>query len=678
MAAFKRFDPDPDITDPNDDYFGTGTWTYDDGTSTYGQGDRDEAMSLWQRPDTRIADASAADTAPMGPPPPPAQEALDANEPQADVGPPPMLARPPEPEPQQPSGITIPRESRIAYVHNNPGNLKFVGQDGASQGEPILGKDGEVTGHWAAFETPEEGVAALGRQVGLDASRGQTVREFISKYAPPEGNDTELYIDQAAKALGASPDAKLADIDRNRVVAFMARKESSTELGGTSLPDQPAARASMPGVPGIPGGLRPAVAEVRGTPLTPEQIQQRQQGVYDSTMTAVAGVQQAAEARQQGRQEALALVADQHNRFKADQQAQITRAAATRQEAEKNIQTALATQPDPGRVIKNMSTGQMVLGAVAMALGTIGNAMAIRRGMKTVNPAAWLEKAIEDDIQDQKQSKQSRIAHWTRIFDNAEMGERAARAELNTAVGQYMQYQAQQKVTDADIQAQAMQDAAALIGKGQQEAQALVDKENERLTIRYQPPDPGKAVDAVETFQKKLAGRKAYEESGATPEQLAGYDAAMGIPSPGGESTRQQKTREDKEALARKDAELTESEGKAESAYQTVAQLGTTVGLTRDVNTGKWTVPEGMGLGWKLGKMTELNAAREAAIEGLARLQTGAAISSNEESRFAKILGNENASLEELVVNLNALDTLIQSRRKQSRVGAPGAPSAWR
>lgn len=493
MAAFKAFDPDPDLTDPEDPYFGTGTWTYDDGTSTYGQGDRDEAMSLWQRPDTRIADASTADTAPMGPPPAPVpgQEALNANEPQADVGPPPMIARPPEPEPQQPSGIAIPRESRIAYVHNNPGNLKFVGQEGASQGEPAA--DG---GHWAAFETPEQGVAALNRQVEIDAGRGQTVREFVTKYAPPGSNDTEQYIQQASQALGADPDAKLSDLERGKVVAFMARKESGTELGGTSLPEQPPARAPMPGVPGIPGGLRPAVAEMRGMPLSPEQVQERQRGVYDSTMTAVGAVQNAAEQRQQGRQEALALVADQHERFKADQQAQIQRAVATRQEAEKNIQQAMAAQLDPGRAIKNMSTGQMVLGAVAMALGTLGNAMAIRRGMKTVNPAAWLEKAIEDDIQDQKQSKQSRIAHWTRIFGDAEMGERAARSELNTAVGNYMQYQAQQKVTDADIQAQAMQDAAALIGKGQQEAQALVDKENERLSIRYQPPDP-KAVGAL-------------------------------------------------------------------------------------------------------------------------------------------------------------------------------------
>jgi hypothetical protein len=691
MVAFKAFQPDPDLTDPEDEYFGTGTWTYDDGTSTYGQGDREQALSLLNQPpaqpDQRTAGVSPyGQNQTMAPPDPPGREALDANEPRADFSPPPMLARPPEqvssavdgsmgarPADETTGGINIPKSARIAYVHNNPGNLKFVGQDGASQGEPA--EDG---GHWAAFETPEDGVAALNRQIELDATRGKTVREFVTKYAPPNSNDTDTYIRQAAAALGGDPDAKLSDLDRSKVLAFMAQKESGTTLGGTSLPEQSAPRAA--GLPPSMNGMPAAVAEMRGMPLSPDQMAARQQGILDQTMTQVAGVQQAAAERQRGREEALQVVAQQHERFKADQQAQLDQATRTKLEAEQNVQKAMATQLEPGRLIKNMSTGDAVLGIFALALGGLGQTLQQRGGQANARNGVvdMLERALNDDLEQQKEDKKSRVAHWTRVFGDSEMGIRAARAEMYNAAGQYAQFQAQSKVTNADIQGQMMQDSAALLAKGQQEAQGLVDKENERLTIRYQRPEPRAAVDAVESLQKKLATRKAYEEAGATPEELAGFDAAMGIPSPTGESTRQQAIREGKEKLAREEQTLTEAEGKAEAAHQTIGQLGETVGLKRDPKTNKWFVPEGAdSFGWKLGKATELNAAREAAIDGLARLQTGAAISEAEEARYSKMLGNKSATMEEIVITLNSLDALLQSRRKQSRVTS-GAPSTWK
>jgi hypothetical protein len=695
MVAFKAFDPDPEITDPDDPYFGTGTWTYDDGTSTYGQGDAEQARQLWKPPPT-VADERTASVSPYGQqnmtPKVPGTDALSANEPQSDVGTSPMIARPPEPgtaaQEGTGSGISIPRESRIAYVHNNPGNLKYVGQEGASQGEPA--EDG---GHWAAFESPEEGVAALQRQIQLDAGRGKTVREFVTKYAPPGSNDTEQYIRQASEALGADPDAKLSDLPLDKVTAFMAQKESSTSLGGSSLP----AQRQMPGggaggLPARMAGMAPALAEVRGTPLTPDQVQQRQQGVYDQTMAQVAGVQNAAEERQRGREEAIGIVRANHERFQADQQQQLAAATAARAEAERNVQQAMATQLDPGRIIKNMSTGDVVLGVLALALGGLGQTLQQRGGQRGATNGAlnMLEKAINDDIEQQKDDKKSRVAHWTKVFNDQEMGIKAARAEMYSAAGQYAQFQAQQKATNADIQAQMMQDSAALIAKGQAETQGLVDKENERVSVKYAPPDPkADGTDkALESFQKQLAARKAYEDAGATPEQLAAFDKAMGIPAPGGESVRQQKTREDQETVARKELELTEGEGKAEAAWQSVNALGSAVGLKRDPKTGRYSADSVSDMlvapGLKetipgmLGKGKPIEAARQVAIDGLARLQTGAAISKEEEERFKLILGDESATLSQIAVNLNALETLIQSRRKQNRVQPTSTPSNWK
>lgn len=694
MVAFKGFEPDPDITDPDDEYFGTGTWTYDDGTTAYGQGDPAEARALYKPPtaDQRTAEFSAADAAEwaaeggqQAPPPLPSAPALKANDARPDVAP----VAPPPPAfgaDGDTPGIRIPKTSRIAYVHNNPGNLKFAGQDGAVQGEPA--EDG---GHWAAFETPEEGVAALARQVELDAGRGKTVREFISKYAPPGSNDTEQYIAQAAQQLGADPNEKLSDIDRNKVLTFMAQKESSTELGPNALPPmQPsAAPPAIPGVPRTFAGMPAAVAEMRGLPLSPEQLQARQQGIHDVTMAQVAGVQNAAAERQRGRDEALALVTNQAERHKADQQSQLDLAMKAKADAQQNIDAAMKTQLDPGRIVKNMSTGDMVLGVIALALGGLGQTLQQRGGQKGAQNMVLhtLEKAFADDIEAQKEDKRSRVAHWTRIFNDSEMGIKAARAEMYNAAGKLVEAQAQGRAANADIQAQMMQDSANLIAKGQAEAQGLIDKEAERLSIRYAPPDPEK-MGGVDTLAQALKVDAALEQSGYSREQRHQLLSRMGLPPPAGESAAEQKTREGKEKAAREELALTEGEGKAEAGWQTVQQYGESVGLTRDPKTGKYVADSTMDMliapglketipGW-LGKGKPIEAAREAAIDGLARLQTGAAISKEEEDRFKRLLGDESATRAQIATNLNALEALIQSRRKQSRVQPPGAPSTWK
>jgi hypothetical protein len=108
--------------------------------------------------------------------------------------------------------------SRLARVNNNPGNLRYVGQAGASQGE----------GGFARFPTPEAGYQALLNQIQLDASRGLSLEKFINKYAPPIENDTSLYLRQMVSAVGASPTTPLKNINLDTLARAMAKKESST------------------------------------------------------------------------------------------------------------------------------------------------------------------------------------------------------------------------------------------------------------------------------------------------------------------------------------------------------------------------------------------------------------------------------------------------------------------
>lgn len=120
----------------------------------------------------------------------------------------------------KPVSIVIPSTSHLAYVNNNPGNLRFADQAGASQG----------AGGFARFSSVEEGYKALVGQIQLDAQRGLSLAKFISKFAPPSENDTQKYIKQVATALGLSPTASIASIPPDTLAKAIAMKESSTKI----------------------------------------------------------------------------------------------------------------------------------------------------------------------------------------------------------------------------------------------------------------------------------------------------------------------------------------------------------------------------------------------------------------------------------------------------------------
>lgn len=116
--------------------------------------------------------------------------------------------------------VEIPKVSALAYENNNPGNLRFAGQEGAVKGR----------GGFAKFKTPEDGIVALTKQIQMDINRGHTLESFIKKFAPPTENDTSLYIQQAMKELGVPASTPLSKIDRSSLLKFMAKKESSTKI----------------------------------------------------------------------------------------------------------------------------------------------------------------------------------------------------------------------------------------------------------------------------------------------------------------------------------------------------------------------------------------------------------------------------------------------------------------
>jgi hypothetical protein len=98
----------------------------------------------------------------------------------------------------------------LAYQNNNPGNLVYAGQPGATPG----------AGGFADFSSYAAGYSALQSQITLDATRGTdvngnpttTLSQLISSWAPPDDNDTASYIANVSAATGYDPDALLSSL----------------------------------------------------------------------------------------------------------------------------------------------------------------------------------------------------------------------------------------------------------------------------------------------------------------------------------------------------------------------------------------------------------------------------------------------------------------------------------
>jgi len=74
---------------------------------------------------------------------------------------------------------------------HNPGDLRYAGQFGAEAppfhtGVPPI----------ATFDTLPHGVTALFRQIWLQVAAGQTVAQIVAQWAPPNENNTSVYLER--------------------------------------------------------------------------------------------------------------------------------------------------------------------------------------------------------------------------------------------------------------------------------------------------------------------------------------------------------------------------------------------------------------------------------------------------------------------------------------------------
>jgi hypothetical protein len=100
--------------------------------------------------------------------------------------------------------VEVPSSSAPRGIrNNNPGNLEYRGQEGATLEE-------HAKPRFARFQTAEQGLAALASQLRRYGQRGiDTVRAIISTYAPSIENNTPGYTNTVASSLGVDANAKL-------------------------------------------------------------------------------------------------------------------------------------------------------------------------------------------------------------------------------------------------------------------------------------------------------------------------------------------------------------------------------------------------------------------------------------------------------------------------------------
>jgi len=182
------------------------------------------------------------------------------------------------------SGPPLPQgQPNASGFNNNLGNIRASNAPFADKGAPHNG--------FETFNTPQAGANAMVQNFGayVKQNPGITVAQAISKWAPPNENDTNLYIRQVAEGTGINPGMTLAELQQDPV-AFAQLLDAMTRKEKGGLPPGVTAdtfvNATTPrGATGAPAPLQinmpQGSADGVGMPPAPSP-----QGVQGPTMMA--------------------------------------------------------------------------------------------------------------------------------------------------------------------------------------------------------------------------------------------------------------------------------------------------------------------------------------------------------------------------------------------------------
>lgn len=140
-----------------------------------------------------------------------------------------------------PLQVSVAGKSGIALGmrQNNPGNLSFAGQPGATPGSRAA--DGQLV---AAFPDMPSGVAATAQQLatyqtvhGVDTVKDAVARWVLGPKGDPSTPRLQNYIGNVAAAIGVRPDAKIDLTDPVVQAKFILAQQPHESGGGGAVLD---------------------------------------------------------------------------------------------------------------------------------------------------------------------------------------------------------------------------------------------------------------------------------------------------------------------------------------------------------------------------------------------------------------------------------------------------------
>jgi hypothetical protein len=109
--------------------------------------------------------------------------------------------------------------------NNNPGNIEWIA-DPARRWRGMVGKDGR----YGVFDTPANGVRAIGGELRANFRRGEnTLQAIFTEWAPPTENNTEAYIRDGEAELGVDRDAPLSSSRIPAITAVIIKHENGVQ-----------------------------------------------------------------------------------------------------------------------------------------------------------------------------------------------------------------------------------------------------------------------------------------------------------------------------------------------------------------------------------------------------------------------------------------------------------------
>lgn len=119
----------------------------------------------------------------------------------------------------------LPRALPRGIRNHNPGNIEWI-PDPAKRWRGMVGSDGR----YGIFDTPANGVRAIGGELRANFRRGEnTLRQIFTEWAPPAENDTESYIRHGERELNVGRDAPLSQSHIPALTAVIIRHENGIQ-----------------------------------------------------------------------------------------------------------------------------------------------------------------------------------------------------------------------------------------------------------------------------------------------------------------------------------------------------------------------------------------------------------------------------------------------------------------